>query len=433
MGYQRSVAALALLAVLFTACRKEEEDVPPTITLVRPSDGFAFTVPDTLEVELDAYSEGPLDRVLISLLNAQGVPVVPVLSLAPTGNPAHIEVPLPVTSEALASGTYRLVAEARSGEASARAEADVQITAAPLRLRHVIVLTRPAPDQMGIQRIDSLGELQAVSTVLADLNGADVSSAAGAFFTIGPYTGPLTAYAADGGATRWARPNGSNAGIPWFTSLDVCADGLLHVGTTDGLLRAYTPANGAVAAIATLANGYRSGRCAVVGDRLLIAQNATAGGQHLLRVCASPGGAYITDHALDLEVVRIDGRTNTQALLFGNRNGQGIVQERSIAGGGGWEPRTWSSPISAAERVDANTWIVALEDGRIERFTYTNAGSLNIGAGAPVRDLGLDPVSGVMFAVRGQEAIAFDPGNGAVAASWALGAEGAWVLPVLNR
>lgn len=433
MGYQRSVAALAFFAVLFSACRKEEEDVPPTIALVRPSDGFSFTVPDTLEVELDAYSEGPLDRVLISLLNAQGVPVVPVLSLTPTGNPAHIEVPLPVTNEALASGNYRLVAEARSGEASARAEAEVQITAAPLRLRHVIVLTRPAPDQLGIQRIDSLGELHAVSTVLADLNGADVSSTAGSFFTIGPYTGPLTAYAADGGATRWARPNSSNAGIPWFTSLDVCADGLLHVGTTDGLLRAYTPANGAVAAIATLANGYRSGRCAVVGDRLLIAQNATAGGQHLLRVCASPGGAFITDHALDLEVVRIDGRTNTQALLFGNRNGQGVVQERSITGGGGWEPRTWSSPISAAERLDANAWIVALEDGSIERFTYANAGSLTIGAGAPLRDLGLDPVSGVMFAVRGQEAIAFDPGNGAVVASWALGAEGAWVLPVLNR
>ena len=129
MGYQRSVAALTLLAVLFSACRKEEDDVPPTITLVRPSDGFAFTVPDTLEVELDAYSEGQLDRVLISLVNEQGVPMVPVMSVTPTGNPAHIEVPLPVTSEALASGVYRLVAEARSGVASARDEAALQITA----------------------------------------------------------------------------------------------------------------------------------------------------------------------------------------------------------------------------------------------------------------------------------------------------------------
>lgn len=433
MGYQRSLLALGLLSAVLTACRKEEEDVPPTITLVRPSEGFAFTVPDTLEVELDAYGEGPVDRVLISLLNAQGVPVVPVLSLTPTGNPAHIEVPLPVTSEALASGTYRLVAEARSGEASARDEAALQITAAPLRLRHVIVLTRPSPDQFGIQRIDSLGELHPVNNVLSDLNGADVSSAAASFFTIGPYTGPLNAYAADGSTTRWARPNGSNAGIPWFTSLDLCADGLLHVGTTDGLVRAYTPANGAVASITTLATGYRSARCAVVGDRLLVAQDATAGGQHLLRVCAAPGGAYITDHALDLAVVRLDGRTNTQALLFGNRNGEGVVQERSISGGGGWEPRTWSSPISAVERVDANTWIVALENGTLERFTYANAGSLTIGAGATVRDLCYEPVSGAMFAVRGQEVIAFDPVNGTIAASWALGAEGAWVLPVLNR
>lgn len=433
MGFQRSLAGLGLAAVVLIGCRKEEEAVRPTITLLRPAEGAALTVPDTLVVELDVYGEQRVDRVLISLLNADGVPVMPVLGVTPATNPARIEVPLAISSEALPSGTYLLQAEARVGDASARDQAAVAITAAPLRLRHVMVLARAGADQFNSWRIDSLGNLSAVATVLADLNGADVSSAAQSFLTIGPYTAPLSAYTANGASVRWARPNQSNAGIPWFTSIDACSDGLVHVGTSDGNVRAYNAVNGAVASIATLQAGFRSARCAVVGQRLLIAQDASDGGQHLLRVCVSPGGAYVMDQALDLQVVRIDARTNDLALLFGNRNGQGVVQERSVASGGGWEPRTWPSPVKAVERVDAGTWVVALADGSIERFTYGNAGSLTIGSGVPVQDLGYDPVAGVMYAVRGQEVITFDPLTGAPGPGWALGADGAFVLPVFNR
>lgn len=433
MGYQRSLAVLGLAAALFAGCRKEDAGVKPVITLLRPADGFALTVPDTLEVELDVYGEDRVDRVLISVLNADGVPVLPVLAVTPASNPARLTLPLAITNETVPSGTYRVLAEARSGDASARDEATVLVTAAPLRLRHIMVLTRPAPDQFGVLRIDSLGNLVNVNTVLADLNGSGVSSAGQAFLTIGPFTGPLTAYTSTGAGVRWVRPNQSNAGIPWFTSLDLCSDGFAHVGSTDGSLRAYNVSSGAVSSIATLQSGYRSACCAVVGQRLVIAQNAVAGPQHLLRVCQSPGGAYVTDHALDLDVVRMDARTNDLVLVYGNRNGEGVVQERSVASGGGWEPRTWPSPITAVERADTGSWIVALANGSLERFTYANAASLTIGSGSPVQDLAMDPVSGLMYAVRGQELVAFDPQSGVAGTTWALGAEGAYVLPVLNR
>ncbi|HEX2617339.1 MAG TPA: hypothetical protein VHL57_07330, partial [Flavobacteriales bacterium] len=126
-------------------------------------------------------------------------------------------------------------------------------------------------------------------------------------------------------------------------------------------------------------------------------------------------------------------RTDDQLLLFGNTNGHGVVEERQVDLGGSWQPRTWTQEIITAQRVDSNTWLVALADGGVERFTYSNASSLNIAQVPGIRDMALDPLSGLMYLAAGSQVIAVNSQTGQTAATYPIGGEVRYVLPFFNR
>ena len=141
----------------------------------------------------------------------------------------------------------------------------------------------------------------------------------------------------------------------------------------------------------------------------------------------------VADHTLEQAVVAMFKRNDTHVLLFGNRDGHGVVEDHDIPNGGGWEPYQWTSAITAVERLDANTHLLALADGSLERFTYSNAGSITIANLEDVRDLSLDPVSGWVYAAAGTSVQAINPQNGQIASSYDIGAPVYYVLPLLNR
>ena len=83
--------------------------------------------------------------------------------------------------------------------------------------------------------------------------------------------------------------------------------------------------------------------------------------------------------------------------------------------------------------MDANTLLVALADGSLERFTYSNAGSVTIANIAEMRDLSVDPVSGLVYVAAGTSVVAVNPQNGQIASSYTVGSPVHYVLPLLNR
>ena len=109
------------------------------------------------------------------------------------------------------------------------------------------------------------------------------------------------------------------------------------------------------------------------------------------------------------------------------------MEDHDVENGGGWEPYQWTSTITAVERVDANTLLVALADGSLERFTYSNAGSVTIANIADMRNLSLDPVSGLVYVAASTSVLAINPQNGQIASSYSIGSPVHFVLPLLNR
>lgn len=433
MRYEHRLMAVAICCIALGGCKKEEEERAPVVTIVAPASGFDLSVPDTLNVVADISGEQDIDQVSFTISNVNGVPIMEPLVLVPAGNPVRLEVGLPLTSDLIDSGDYTLTVQASAGDAHGKDVVGIDIIGAPLRLRSVVAVARPDADQVSIHLIDSSGSVTAANTLLMDLAGAAVSSAAQTFAVIGSVDGPLTAFRPDGILVRWQKPNQGSSGIPWFTSLDLCDDGRFYVGTTDGTMRGYNALTGATERTVELLTGFRASSALIVGERLLVAQADALGGTWRLGVHQASSGAMVSDQDLDQSVVAMFRRNDQHALLFGDRNGHGVVQDHDIGAGGGWEPYSWTARINSVERVDANTFLVALADGTIERFTYSNAGSMVIANVADVRDLSLDPVSGLVFAAAGNEVVIIDPQNGSTSASYPMGAPVRYALPFLSR
>ncbi len=433
MRYEHRLMVAALCCIAFAGCRKEETSQPPVVTIIAPGSGFDLSIPDTLHVVADVSGEEHIDEVLFSITDANGLPIIEPFQLIPTSNPARMEVGIPITSDLIASGDYTLTVQANSGEAHGKDQVDLDISGTPLRLRRLFVIGRPDAGTVSIHIIDSTGAVSLANTLLMDLDGGAVSSSARTFAVTGSVQGPLIAFAPDGVQVRWQKPNSGNSSIPWFTSLGTGGDNRFYVGMADGTMRGYNATNGAAERVYELLPGHRVQTSTIVDDRMVTAQVDQSGAAWRLGIYHAASGAAVADQALDMSVRSMFRRNATQVLLFGDRDGHGVVMDHSIADGGGWEPYAWGSRIVAVERVDANTFLVALEDGTIERFTWSNAGSIAIANLADIQDLALDPVSGSVYAAAGMDIVAINPVSGALSPVIPIGVPVQHVLPLLNR
>src|SRR5690606_33232526 len=210
--------------------------------------------------------------------------------------------------------------------------------------------------------------------------------------------GDLRAYDPDGMDIVWQRPNLSSIGAPWFTSVDLCADGRLYVGHDDGTLRSFNPSNATGSFTATMPEQFRAIQALTTGDLVVCLQSHFVTREHRVGIYYQLSGNLQETQPLDLTPVRAFIRGTDQVLIFGNRDGLGRVLDRTISGGGTWEAYTWTAPITAVEQVALNTWIVALANGDLQRFTYGGSGSLSIATTPVLTTLAFDAVNGWVYA-----------------------------------
>jgi len=433
MRYQHCLLLLAFLGVGLTACKKDKENAPPVITIVSPGDASTLTVPDTLLVTVNVSDDERVEQVTVSLLDANYVPVTPAVSVTPMSNPATITLALPVTSEQLESGTYKLLATATDGELSAKDIHTIQVSGVPLRLRMVYAVSATSTNAFALYRIDSIGQVTLASSYDMDLGGADISSHAQRIFLAGSTTGPFLALDVDYLSTIWQRPNMSPSGLPWFTSVDLCSDEQVYVGDGNGVLHGYQAVNGTGVLNAALPVDFRSEETLVVNDLLLCAVRHFVTGEQRLAQFQRASGAPQGSQPLGLTPVRMFERDAEHALIFGNQGGQGRVQDRNILGGGSWEAYVWQSEVTAVAQVGSSTWLVALADGDLQRFTYDNDGSLSIGSTPVLNDMSYDPASGAVFGGANGQVLAIDPSSGAVISNFTVNGTVLKVLPLRNR
>ncbi len=135
---------------------------------------------------------------------------------------------------------------------------------------------------------------------------------------------------------------------------------------------------------------------------------------------------------LDLEINAMFQHSPQQALVFGNRNGQGVIQLRHVIDGGNFEMRVFNEgPILAVQRVTPTVYAIALPQ-QIVRFNYSN-NSVTTLTTVSATTLAFAPANGSLYAGVGQQVVLIDPVTGNSATIHEMPEEIGWILPLMNR
>lgn len=421
------------LALILAACKKEAANQPPQVQITSPEENHSFSIPDTLHVQLAISDDEQVVQVTATLVDPNNVPVVPGISAAPGAGQGNITLALPVTSSQLESGPYKILATASDGELTSKQLLPVLLNAVPLQLRTVFTVVQTGPVEVAVHSTNSLGQTTLAGTWSMDFGGAAVSSGVQQLYLAGATTGPLLALDAELLQAPWQLPNQSSFGFPWFTGVDLGADGRLLVGSGDGILRSLTASNGMGGAVAQLPTDFRALVSLTQDGLIATVMEHRITHEKRLATFYTASGAPADNVMLTLDPVALLPGQNGYVLLFGSSGGQGMVQQRELVGSGQSDLYVWPSPVVAAVATGVGQWVVSLANGELRSFTWPGVGSMLLATGLPLAQLAYDPVGGTVYGAGGGLLYQLDPGTGAQLNSWPITGEAKKVLCLLNR
>ncbi|MEO8067083.1 MAG: hypothetical protein ABI599_05255 [Flavobacteriales bacterium] len=429
MRYQQCLTLAAFGALFCTSCKKDKGSDPPQITITAPFDGQSQTVPSTLTIVATISDDkGPIDGSAV-LVNSNGVPVGPTLFFGDDGTSRSVNLAYPVTSELILSGVHTLRLSATDGENTTNAFRSINVTGLPLRFRGLLAVGADGT----VNKLDSVLNVSTLGSFGQDLSDAAISSRQQLVYLAGAQTGPLSGVDVNTGNVRWQVANNNTMGSPYFTFCSVNDDlDRLLIGRNNG---SFSTLNSALGSNLTTFSCQPSHQ-AVSG--LLVDSYAICEERHnnLPSAQLSVHTLWADDlqaiALLDKSLVGMFQRDDDHLLLFGNRNGEGVVEDRNILQGGGFEPRTFSQgEIIDAAQVDDNTYLIALPDG-IVRYTY-NPDQVFLVSNLVPEHLAYDGVTGTLFAAAGNTIHVLDASTGFEAATISLPSSPIKILVLLNR
>ncbi len=398
------------------------------VEISTPGNSTSIVVPDTLAVIVHVNDDRVVETVRISLADENGVPIAPTVIVNVGQASATIERELVVSNELITSGTYSLQVQASDGTNSTSAFRSVYVTATPLRLRAIFVVP---PVSGPITRIDSAGNQSTFSSV-QNVSSAAINSYGQQLYLATGDNAPLQILAASSAGTGWQLTNQNAVTGPYFTDVRTDeADQRTYISSNEGLIRGYRGSSAPSFNAQAIPN-HRPFSNVVIGDRFISEQRAIGLTEKKLVSYAHSSGIVLETFPLDLEIAQMYMHSDQQALVFGNRDGQGVIQLRNIWQGGNFEMRVFSEgEIITVDRLSPTTYVVALP-GRVLRFNYSSNSTFTL-LELTVSDVVFDNATGAIYAGAGQQLLVIDPNTGMTTNTIDLPTEIGRILPLLNR
>lgn len=419
-----------LLAVLACgACRKEEDNDPPVVRILSPSEGVSVQVPDTLQLDVEVSDNERLEVVTAALTNSAGVPVGSSVTRTLEGTSIRVSLALPVVDETYPGGPLTLTVRASDGSNDGRAFRQVNVLAAPLQ--RLAILLAPAPGTTGtVYRFDpatgahewygpaSIGPLLAT--------GPNV-------FLAGSDEGPLQRRSFTGDAWSTLAINGTpaNSDRPFFRGLGYAPfDDRIYVGMDDGRVAGYRPSGSQVF------NGWSfpgtlSHALLPLADRVVSAAHDEVGNAWRLTEHAYVSGDALTWRPLDHACIALRSGGGERVLSFGNAGGTLVVRSIYMIQGGTISEASLPGTTLNAVCTVGNDHFLATSSG-IKRYR-TTTGLTHLALNGPVSSLTYDRATESLWALVDGQLVQVLPNGGALLDSWTIPGGMGQVEVVLNR
>ena len=287
---------------IFLGCKKEKDEVSPTIVLTSPTENNFFNVGEFIGVKGKVTDDNNIEYVKINLLDENYISVLDETAFYPQNKEYTINYGLEINNLKLPSGIYYLNVKASDGENSKSYFIKINLFEIPLALKKIFVV--------GMNSIDSVVGLNTfpANNFSGDYLNAEVSGYNNQLVFCGEYSGDCVAINGNTFQQDWLVENQGIFGAPYFTCLaNNQSENTYFVGLAAGFVAEYN-LNGTVTKQIGMQQNYRAKKIFKVGNKILIQESPIGSGTNQLSIYFDSGsfnGSVLINGDI-LEVSKLD-------------------------------------------------------------------------------------------------------------------------------
>ena len=358
---------LMFLFAAFFSCNEAEDKTPPLVLISSPTEGSSFQQMDEILIRAQISDNEQIVSVLSNILYSDGETVAingPVIF--PTSPNVNFKESILVEDSLLPTGNYFVRIEANDGTNTIAAFRSIQITGIPKRkLSLMLVTDAGSSSQLWEDKNDFLFQ-QTIN--LGNRHHQSIFQARNQELWSAVQDGnELSVHNLISKLRSFNQSFTQNFSAP-YESLQANGANVYYASKEE--LVAYT-LNQAIRFSVFPAANRKFGKMQV-GERYLLLEESDLVNTNLqLKILFNDNGAQFAAVYLNDPLVNGFFRGLSQAVLFQNKNGQGLIQELSVESSSISTILNLTDSIHEITQIDANRYLLSTNTGLYE-FSYLN-------------------------------------------------------------
>ena len=398
---------VVLTCLILFGCKKEKDGNPPVISISSPAIFSNYNVFDFVNVIAHVSDESNLAAITIDIQNENFMNVIPKISVNITSNNMDVSKNIYLDDIHLESGIHYVKVWASDGTNEKSAYQQINITAAPLAINDMFIVSSILAGPQIWDRFDGVGTSPFYS-FNSEYGGAAVNSYHQYLVTMGAENDNLVAYHPSIIDTLWEKQNLGNPPQPYFKSLIEGPEGIVYITTTIGEVRGYGQ-SGTIASSIDSPPDYEPGNLFAWGDKLIVEQRHNVTASHFMGVYYRNSGAVDQTIGFGNDIISWEVRTANELFVFSNDgSNQGKMEIYSYSGNSFWEPHAIpSGEIFDTFSVTPDQIIISHSQG-LYMYTYSTNSLIQMEAGHAFEKLIYNEVNNVLYCIEGTGLYTYD-------------------------
>lgn len=407
MKYLSITLFLALTAIFFFSCEKDDDIEVPVVEILKPIAQSVYQVYDSIYVDATVKDNSNLSSIQVTLVNKNHIPVDHSVNIGVYSNPQQFNVYYHITNKYLETGDYLLEIRASDGANTKFKYREVRVIGLPKILENVIMIQN---DNQGytVHTFDTLNQISQKALFTETYGSSALNNTNEHLYVCSPVFEECYAlYTSDFTIDFQLLENGSPDNN--YHQLLYSHSDRFYLGLTEGYVKGYDK-YGSQLFNANLPTGRVPGEMLIHDDYLIVAEREENGPERYIVLYHLASGSKWFDYQIsdNTNVVKLEVLDNDRILIFGNKNGNGTLMQYNIQNNtGNIISGIPSGMVHDVCKIDSGTFMMAHDNGlltfnAVNNTTYTFVSPLNVSI------CKYDPYSKLIFAGHNKDFFVYE-------------------------
>ncbi len=360
MKSRNIILLIALVAMLITSCKKDEDTLPPVINIDFPLEFRYYDVYDTINISGNVTDDHNVHAVSIKIVNANYQSVLDEDGYMPDTKTFYFNTSIAINDIHLSSGTYYVLVTATDGTNSKNLFRAININAVPLQFKKIVAITNVSTNSYNVYGVDVNMQTSMLFNYSGDYNSSAINSGYQQLYMCGSINSNMNAYDLGSKNMIWNITPENNPPFPSFNNVSFYND-IVYVSFYNARIVGYNR-QGGINVTAQTSTGYTPGKTYLFNNYLLAEEKNTTGTDYKLSVYIASTGFLKASNVTSIVIKGMETQDASHVYIFGNTTAnKAVMTLYNVDFNGYYAPHAMpDSTLYDYAKVDANNYLLAI-------------------------------------------------------------------------